>query len=64
MVRNSTPFVFRELRGADIEVFKDLDRVAIDDFSAKTFREPQRELALAGPGWSGHRNQRRVGLIR
>jgi hypothetical protein len=48
MMRNAALRFGRDLVGADVDAAIDGRRIARDDLAAKRFREPQRELTLAG----------------
>jgi hypothetical protein len=62
MVGNATPLALWEASGPDVEVFKDLNGVIIDDLSGEIFGHAEGELAFPGPRRSGDRDER--GLSR
>ena len=58
MVRNAPALAFRELGGAYVEVAKDLQGIAIDNFAVEFLCDFESQIALAGAGGANYRNQR------
>lgn len=64
VVRDAAARGSRELSGPDIQILKDLNRVAVEDFTLERFGKEEGEFAFAGPGGPDQGNQRPQGEIR